>query len=148
MVYRMTGILVLWIFMSGCSGEPTRHLGASGGRLHPCPGKPNCVSTQDPDAKRAMAPLSFAGTKQETRDRILGIVRGMKRSEIVEASDDYIHACFRSRVFGFVDDVEFLLDEDARLVHFRSASQVGTYDFGVNRRRMQGISERYNEVAQ
>jgi uncharacterized protein (DUF1499 family) len=143
MVYRVTGILVLCIFVSGCSGDPSRPLGASGGRLHPCPGKPNCVSTQDPDAKRVMAPLSFMGTKQETRDRILDIVQGMKRSEIVEASDKYIHACFRSRVFGFVDDVEFLLDEDARLVHFRSASRVGTYDFGVNRRRMQEISERY-----
>jgi len=46
-------------------------------------------------------------------------------------------------VWRFVDDVEFYLDETARVVHFRSASRMGYYDFGMNRRRMKEISEQY-----
>ncbi|HEY6084419.1 MAG TPA: DUF1499 domain-containing protein [Nitrospira sp.] len=39
----------------------------------------------------------------------------------------------------FVDDVEFLFDDDTKTIHFRSASRVGYGDFGVNRRRMEEI---------
>jgi uncharacterized protein (DUF1499 family) len=42
-----------------------------------------------------------------------------------------------------VDDVESVLDDAARVIHFRSASRTGWYDFGVNRRRMEQVSERY-----
>jgi uncharacterized protein (DUF1499 family) len=69
----------------------------------------------------------------------------MKRSTITEASDSHIRAQFKTRFFRFVDDVEFFFDDDSRLVHFRSASRVGYYDFGLNRRRMQKISRRYTE---
>jgi uncharacterized protein (DUF1499 family) len=92
-----------------------------------------------------MEPLPFIGTREESRNRVLEIVRGMKRSKVVEASDTVLHVEFRSRLFRFVDDVVFVFDESDRLVHFRSASRVGTYDFGVNRRRMEEISRRYRE---
>jgi uncharacterized protein (DUF1499 family) len=39
----------------------------------------------------------------------------------------------------FVDDVEFLFDDEAKTIHFRSASRTGRSDFGVNRRRMEDI---------
>ncbi|HJT19346.1 MAG TPA: DUF1499 domain-containing protein [Nitrospira sp.] len=42
-------------------------------------------------------------------------------------------------MFRFVDDVEFLFEEDTKTVHFRSASRIGYGDFGVNRRRMEEI---------
>lgn len=58
-----------------------------------------------------------------------------KRTRIVEKNDRYIHAEVRSAVFGFVDDVEFLIDRDDHL-QFRSAARTGYWDFGVNRRRM------------
>jgi len=140
----MTVFLWTGVLMVGCSGEPSGRLVAGPeGKLPPCPDKPNCVSTQSPDPARAMEPLPFIGGRQESRDRILEIVRSMKRSEIVEVSEAFLHVQFRSRVFRFVDDVIFLFDETERLVHFRSASRVGTYDFGVNRRRMEDISSRY-----
>ena len=75
-----------------------------------------------------------------SRTRIIEVVKGMKGSKILEVSDSYIHAQFQSRVWRFKDDVEFFFDEVARTVHFRSASRVGYYDFGVNRRRMSQIS--------
>ncbi len=140
----MTFFLWAGVLVVGCSGEPSGRLVVGPeGKLPPCPDKPNCVSTQSPDPDRAMEPLPFAGGLKESRDRILEIVRSMKRSEIVEVSEGFLHVRFRSRVFRFVDDVIFFFDETERLVHFRSASRVGTYDFGVNRRRMEDISGRY-----
>jgi len=144
----MTVVLWTGVLLLGCSGEPSGRLAVGPqGKLPPCPDKPNCVSTQSSDPDRAMEPLPFIGSREESRDRILEIVRSMKRSEIVKVTDTFLHVQFRSRVFRFVDDVIFLFDETERLVHFRSASRVGTYDFGVNRSRMEDISRRYGNRA-
>lgn len=111
--------------------------------LAPCPDSPNCVSTKSRDAGHAMPPLPYLNSGHESMDRLVAIVRNMKRATIVSSTPSYIHVEYRSALFRFVDDVEFVLDDSARLIHFRSASRTGYYDFGVNRRRMQEISDRY-----
>jgi uncharacterized protein (DUF1499 family) len=35
--------------------------------------------------------------------------------------------------------VEFLFDDDAHIIHFRSASRTGYGDLGVNRKRMEQL---------
>ena len=47
---------------------------------------------------------------------------------------------------GFVDDVEFLLDEDAKVIHVRSASRLGESDLGVNRKRIETIRAKLNDL--
>lgn len=111
--------------------------------LSPCPDSPNCVSTRSREPRHAMPPLPYLQSGQESMDRLLRIVQGMKRAKIVSATPNYLHVEFRSALFQFVDDVEFVLDDAARLIHFRSASRIGWYDFGVNRRRMTQISDHY-----
>jgi uncharacterized protein (DUF1499 family) len=93
-----------------------------------------------------MEPLPYLQAREATEERILGILKGMKRTEIVEMTESYVHAKCRTALWGFVDDVEFFLDDTARVVHFRSASRLGYYDFGMNRRRMKEISEKYFEL--
>ena len=93
-----------------------------------------------------MEPLPYLRTRERSREEILRIIKGMKRTKIVELTESYIHAEFRTALWRFVDDVEFFLDDTARVVHFRSASRVGYYDFGVNRRRMRKIAEEYIKV--
>jgi uncharacterized protein (DUF1499 family) len=39
----------------------------------------------------------------------------------------------------FVDDVEFVFDDESKTIHFRSASRTGYGDLGVNRRRMEQV---------
>jgi uncharacterized protein (DUF1499 family) len=58
---------------------------------------------------------------------------------MVTVEDRYIHAEFTSALFRFVDDVEFQIDAESGLIHFRSASRVGRSDLGVNRKRMESI---------
>ncbi len=67
----------------------------------------------------------------------------MKGSRITEEKPGYLHAEFRSALFGFVDDVEFRMDEAHGRIDVRSASRTGYYDFGVNRRRVEEIRKRF-----
>jgi uncharacterized protein (DUF1499 family) len=47
---------------------------------------------------------------------------------------------------GFVDDVEFYLDADAKVIHVRSASRLGQSDLGVNRKRIETIRAKLQEL--
>ena len=56
------------------------------------------------------------------------------------ADDGYVRAEFESAVFGLIDDVEWVIDAVAERIDYRSASRVGYYDFGANRRRMRRLN--------
>jgi uncharacterized protein (DUF1499 family) len=75
-------------------------------------------------------------------ERLKKVVRGMKRTTVVRETQDYIHVEFRT-FLGFVDDAEFFLDGSQKVIHPRSASRVGYWDLGVNRRRMESIREEF-----
>ena len=110
--------------------------------VRPCPESPNCVSSQSTDPSKWMAPLRFKGQAPTVRAEILTLLERMPRVRVVEAEDDYIHAEFTTLLFRFVDDVELVIDSDEKLVHFRSASRVGSSDLGTNRRRMAKLCRR------
>lgn len=112
-------------------------------RLQPCPSTPNCVSTQADSAEQRMEPIPYKGDLDSARTRLLDILRSEPRVSVDKADELYIHAVFTSAIFRFKDDVEFLFDEERRLIHFRSASRVGRSDMGVNRERMERISARF-----
>ena len=79
---------------------------------------------------------------------LASVVKANPRSRIVTQADHYLHAEFRSRILGFVDDVEFLVDETNSVIQFRSASRVGYSDLGVNRRRMNELREQVTVAQQ
>jgi len=109
-------------------------------RLAPCPRNPNCVSTQAPEgSSKRMDPISYTGPLAQARERLLRVLRDHPRTRIVKEEPDYLKAECRSRIFRFTDDVEFLFDDGAKRIHFRSASRIGRKDFGVNRERMEQI---------
>jgi uncharacterized protein (DUF1499 family) len=115
------------------------NLGARGGLLTTCPNTPNCVCSQAEDEAHRIEPLRFDGRAEEAVGRLRDVLAACPRTRVVTATDDYLRAECRSRVFRFVDDVEFLLDREARVIHCRSASRIGRADFGVNRRRLEGV---------
>ena len=124
------------------SGAQPRALGVRDGRLQPCPGSPNCVSSQA-QGRAHVEPLAFADAPQAARERLESILAGMPRVTIVESSPQYLRAEAASRVFGFVDDLEFHIDAARRLVYVRSAARLGYSDFGVNRRRIEALRARF-----
>ena len=113
-------------------------------RLEPCPSSPNCVSSLELKNKHFIAPLSYAGKKEAAYQTLVRIIASEPRARIVTTQTNYIRAEFKSRVFGFVDDIEFFFSSDQPLIHVRSASRMGYYDFGVNRKRIEGIRKSLN----
>ncbi len=127
-----------------CAGTAPK-LGVTNGKFVPCPDTPNCVSSQAPDQTHAIAPLSYRGSAEEAKNRLLIIINSLKRTKVVSDQGNYFHVEFTSAVFRFVDDVEFFIDENQKVIHIRSAARVGQYDFGVNRRRMETIRKMFNK---
>ena len=135
--------LVVPIMLSNCSGTKPEDLGYTEGRLSPCPDSPNCVSSQSSDKSHYVKPFTYRGTLTEARKALLSATGEGPNSEMVKVTGHYVHAKFTSRFFRFVDDVEFCIDDDLRIIHVRSSSRVGHFDFGVNRRRIERIRAKF-----
>ena len=124
------------------SPRPT-NLGVTDGQLTQCPGSPNCVNSQATSGYAAIEPIPFNGDPTIAKNRILDVIKDMERTTLVEERDDYIYAEFRSAMWGFIDDVEFYVDAEESVIHFRSASRLGRSDLQANRQRMMDIRRRF-----
>ena len=114
-------------------------LRVTSGYLDPCPSSNNCVVSLNADVKHAIAPITYHVDRDRAREILLKVLTVVPRTEVLEQTDNYIHAISKSRIFKFIDDVEFYLPENESVIHIRSASRVGESDLGVNRRRMEQI---------
>jgi len=127
------------VFFIGCAGKRPGNLGVSGGQLQPCPDSPNCVVSQSTDEEHKIDPLALESSAPEALAKLKKIILGMERTSIIEETDNYLYAEFKSAGMGFVDDVEFSIDAEKKVIHVRSASRVGYSDLGVNRKRIEAI---------
>ena len=109
-------------------------------KLSPCPQTPNCVSSLADDEIHAVDPIPFSGPWESAMARLERVLSEMPGARIVSLEGPYLRATFRSPVLRFVDDLELLADPEASLVHVRSASRVGSWDFGANRRRVERLA--------
>ena len=107
--------------------------------LQPCPSSPNCVSTQASDQGHGIVPYRYQKTLAGAKETLKTIVANLPRAKLVEEDEAYLHYEFTSLLLRFVDDVEFVFDDETKTIHFRSASRTGYSDLGVNRRRMEEI---------
>lgn len=114
-------------------------IGLNDGQLSPCPESPNCVVSQNGDADHSIASIPYTSDRAEAKETLLKVLSVVPRTEVIEQTDNYIHAESTSRIFKFVDDAEFYFPEDEKVIHVRSASRVGESDLGVNRRRIEQI---------
>lgn len=131
----LTGTLII-----GCAGMPPTGIGVRDGRLASCPNKPNCVVSQGGDRPHHIEPIAYTGDKSMARNTLKQVIQGMPRTRIVTEEADYFHVEFKSRILGFVDDVEFYFP-DTPIIHVRSASRMGYSDLGVNRKRIEKIRQ-------
>ena len=120
------------------------YLGVKDGRLARPKSTPNCVSSQaDPaDAEHYIAPIAYKGGAAEAMAAVRKAVESMEGSTVVRQEGAYLYAEYRTRLLKYVDDVEFVFDEKAGVVHVRSASRLGRRDFGVNRARVEALRAR------
>ncbi len=92
-----------------------------------------------------MPALEMQRDSQQVIERVAQVLSSYPRVRIVQQRADYLHATFTSRIFRFVDDTEFYADRQTNLLHFRSASRLGYTDMGVNRKRMQQLTQRLQQ---
>jgi len=126
------------------AGKRPNYLGVKDGRLARPRSTPNCVSSQaDPaDKLHYIEPIRFRGSALDAIAAARKAVEGMARATVVQHEGNYLYAEFKSKLMGFVDDVEFTYDEKAGVLHVRSASRLGRRDYGVNRARVEALRSR------
>lgn len=107
--------------------------------MAPCPTTPNCVVSKGADAEHQIEPLAYQGDRGAAYANLLKVLTVVPRTVVTEKSSDYIRAESTSRIFHFVDDLEFYFPADEKLIQIRSAARVGESDLGVNRRRLEQI---------
>jgi uncharacterized protein (DUF1499 family) len=142
-------VVVAWAalmtILSATSRRPD-NLGVHDGKLAPCPNMPNCVSSQAEDDAHRMDPIPFEGDADEALARLKSVLAAQPRTTVISGDGNYLRAECASLLFRFVDDVEFLVDPDAKVIHFRSASRAGRSDFGVNRKRIEKIRKDFESL--
>lgn len=128
------------------AGKRPSNLGVREGKLAPCPNTPNCVSSLSSDAVHKIAPLTYSSTPEQAMADLKSVIESLPRTKIITQSDDYLYAEFKSALMGFVDDVEFYLDRNANVIQVRSASRLGQSDLGVNRKRIETIKAKLDQI--
>ncbi len=141
---RLALALLLTLSLLGCSGSRPDDLGLIDGRLGPCPSSPNCVASDAADADHQVEPLRYQGDPAGVWTALTSVLTDLPRTTIVTSDDQYLHAEVSSRLFGFVDDVEFHLRPGEGLIAVRSASRIGYSDMGVNAERIETIRQALN----
>ena len=139
--------LLLSLSILSCSGEtPRLTTGLSNSKLAICPGSPNCVSSDADDTDHYIQPFRLKEPPAEVWRVLQTMLMSKPRTKIITAESDYLHAECRSRLFGFVDDLEMHLRPGKGIIAVRSASRLGYFDFGVNRKRLEMLrSELFRE---
>jgi uncharacterized protein (DUF1499 family) len=133
---------VLLTVLSCASNPPKEQL--LDGKLRACPKSPNCVSSEGDTPSSRVDPLTFKGPPEKAWGDLKETIRELG-GKIQEEHDGYLWATFTSRVFRFVDDVEFRMVSTDGMMHVRSGSRVGYSDLGVNRRRVEKLRTLFNQ---
>ena len=137
---------MLWGINGYSVGRP-HNLGLKNNMLAPCPNSPNCVLSQASDPKHQIHPIHYTSSVEIAKERLNQVILSMVDTRIITQNKVYWHVEFTTRWLRFIDDVEFYFPESEALIHLRSASRSGYWDLGVNRKRVEEIRSRFEELA-
>ncbi len=131
--------------LSGLWPQPEEKPQLVNGKLRPCPGTPNCVSSESDNPLFKIAPLAFTGSPEQVWATLKLVVRE-EGGTVHDEGREYLWSTFTLPVFGFVDDVEFRLSATEGVIHVRSASRLGISDLGVNRGRVEQLRSAFQKA--
>jgi len=116
--------------------------------LRDCGFRPNCVSSTATNPRRRIGPWRLNVAPEAAWKAVREVVAATPRTRILAEEHGYLHAEARSRMLGFVDDLELALDLDSepKRLFARSASRLGFSDRGVNRRRVERLRQQLVEL--
>lgn len=137
----LSRVLLIVAIAGGISPKSIEAAGMEPAGLKDCPGSPNCVFSEAADPEHRVDSFRLKGDSEKIWPAVLRVVAAMPRTDIISATDNYIRTECKSRLFGFVDDLELFLTPATGKVSVRSASRSGYYDFGVNRKRIEYLRQ-------
>lgn len=138
-------LIVAAVWLANALVSTPAHVGRTGGALRPAPDRPNWVASFSDEPLRRVEPFRFEGDPAAALARVKAAALaagGRLRTE----TPDYLHFTFSTPLLRFVDDVEFVLDAGAGVIHVRSASRVGHSDLDTNRRRVERLRQAWESV--
>ena len=149
LLYGLIALLLvigLYFITLSLASRKQPELGLLNDQLRPCPSTPNCVCSETVVGSASVAPLSYSIALDEAwrsaRQALLAT-----GGELVSEQATYLHARYVTPLMRYVDDVELRIDEDAHVIHIRSASRVGHSDLGANRRRVERIRTAFEKIS-
>lgn len=144
---RLIPVALLLAATAGCA--PSSHLstGPNGtDRLAPCPSAPHCVVSRPDAGSAAVAPLEGGADARSAHANLLTVLGRDPSYRILTDRGDYVHAVQVSTLLRFRDDVEFVIHPDGS-IDVRSASRIGYWDMGANRRRVEALRSALADAA-
>lgn len=133
------------VFLSLASRVP--ETGLIDGKLRACPQTPNCVSSEEQeDVSKKIAPLTFISSEEQAWEDLAAAI-GQSGGVVKKVVGPYLWATYTTRLFRYVDDMEFRMVPEQSVIHVRSGSRVGKSDLGVNRKNVDKLRIQF-DVAQ
>ena len=117
----------------------------TGKPLPSCGPYPNAVNTQATDAQHALEPLHFEGSAEDAQAYLRLILHQLDHCVVRLDLPGQLWVICRSPVLGFVDDMDFLIDDEQKLIHMRAQARMGRKDFDKNRERLEHIRRLWRE---
>jgi len=140
-------LVILGFILAGCRpsvaylSRDKARVGLHNGQLLDCPSTPNCVSSLATRESQKILPLGPNQDPKATLIKLIEIIKQLPRAQIITAENDYVHAVFKSKLMGYIDDVELVHIPPNNHVDVKSGSRLGRSDFGVNRDRVEKLRE-------
>lgn len=101
----------------------------------------NCVNSF---GSLGLEPLRFTGSPAQALETLKATLATFPEAVIFVDKPPYLETEFSTKI-GFKDQVEFIINESAKRIDFRSRSKFGLYDFGKNRSRMREFSAAFEK---
>lgn len=131
------GLVLLGLFQLAYKSKNPPALGIEDNQLKACYAVTNCVNSAASDAS-AIEPINFMVDPNTLWSKLPSIIESMDGT-ILQQDEHYFWLSFRSPVFGFVDDMELLLDADTKQIQVRAGARIGRSDFDKNRDRVETL---------
>ncbi|MDA7512783.1 DUF1499 domain-containing protein, partial [Verrucomicrobia bacterium] len=93
--------------------------------LETCPNSPNCVSSQSSDPGHHIQPVRFFIASDKAWHTWKELIQAQRNLVTFDADRLHLKAIFATPIFRFKDQVTCLLDQESRIIHVRSASNLG-----------------------
>lgn len=151
-------LCVVPLLLGACTTILTPTYGVREGQLPACPLHRDCVSSSDTDPAVYIAPLAYTSTPAKAWSDLLLAIKAAGQARIVSNHHNYLRIEYpinspadQASEYYYqpeedMDDVEFYLVPHQHVIEMRSIAQLGLFDVGANRARLEQIRSVFEKL--